>query len=176
MKVCPNCQSSIDDNALFCHHCGYSFVQQADAPQQGEQPGQPEQPYQAQLPYQGGQPYEQQAAPVDPYDHTAEFDTEDVRENKLFAMLMYLSGALGIIIALLANHDSPYLKFHIRQVIKLMIALVLCCVLFIVPFLGWIAGGVLMLIIMIVWIISFVRVCQNRSVEPPIVRGIGFLN
>ncbi len=179
MKTCPNCQTSLDDNALFCHHCGYSFVAQGAAPETGQpeepqQPDQPRQPYQAQLPYQQDQPY--QAAPVNPYDHTDEFDPQEVAENKLYALLLYLTGPIGIIIALLANHDSPYLQFHIRQVIKLMVSEIICCVLFVIPFLGWAAGAVLMVIIAICWIITFVRVCRNKSVEPPVVRGIGFLN
>ena len=145
MKTCPNCNTSLEDSAQFCHHCGYSFAAQ------------------------------EAAQSADPYDHTDEFDARDISNNKPFAMLMYLSGVLGIIIALLASRESSYLQFHIRQVIKIMVTGILSCLLFIIPFLGWIAGAVMLVILTIVEIICFVRVCQNKSIEPPVVRSIGFL-
>ena len=52
----------------------------------------------------------QDAAP-DPFDHTSEFSAKDVSDNKVMAMLMYLMGTIGIIIALLAGTNSPYVGF-----------------------------------------------------------------
>lgn len=86
MKFCSKCGAQLDDNAVFCPSCNSSVA-----------PAQP-----------GMNAY------VDPYDHTAEFDAKDVSNNKVYAMLLYLMGIVGIVIALLASRDSDYLKFHIR--------------------------------------------------------------
>lgn len=59
------------------------------------------------MPY--GQPY------VDPKDHSTEFDGKDIADHKLFAMLPYLLGILGTIVALLVAKDSPYVGFHVRE-------------------------------------------------------------
>ena len=65
----------------------------------------------------GGRPVK----PVQNWDHTNEFDTKDVSENKAVAMLVYLLGFLGIIIALLAGTTSPYAAFHVRQGLKFVV-------------------------------------------------------
>ena len=175
MKVCPTCGAQLDDVAQFCPNCGYNFGQAAPQaapvqPQYQQDPGFQQDPnYQPQ--------YQQAQAPVayDPYDHTAEFDYQDVADNKLFAIFMYFSSVLGIIIALLVNKDSAYLKFHIRQILKLTIAETLCIILMVIPVLGWIAAGICSLVIGIIWIICLVKTCKGKSVEPAIVRNWNFL-
>lgn len=113
-------------------------------------------------------------------DHTAEFSPAEVADNKLFAALIYALSIVGVVIALLANlnNKSAYLKFHIKQGLKLFIAnmivtvasLVLCWT-FIVP----IAGAVCAIILVVVQIICFIQTLRNKSVEPPIISGLGFL-
>ena len=68
--------------------------------------------------YQGGG---RPVKPVQNWDHTNEFDAKDVSENKAVAMLVYLLGFLGIIIALLAGTTSPYAAFHVRQGLKFVV-------------------------------------------------------
>ncbi len=150
MKFCPKCGTQVDDNANFCPSCSTNLNTGVPAVS----------------------PY------VDPYDHTAEFDTKDVSDNKVYAMLMYLTSIIGIIVALLASRDSAYLKFHIRQVVKLLVVEILSCVVMavlaftiIVPFIV----AIWILVLAVIQIICFFRVCAGKSVEPPIVRSIGFL-
>lgn len=150
MKFCPKCGTQVDDNANFCPSCSTNLNTGVPA----------------------ASPY------VDPYDHTAEFDAKDVSDNKVYAMLMYLTSIVGIIVALLASRDSEYLKFHIRQVVKFLVVEILSCVVMavlaftiIVPF----VGGIWMLVLVVVQIICFFRVCAGKSVEPPIIRSIDFL-
>ena len=106
MKVCPKCGSQMNDTDLFCQTCGMSFG--GGAPH--ENPQQPN----------GGQQnnWQQPAYHFDPYDHTAEFDAKDISDNKVIAMLCYLLGAAGVIIALLGSQSSPYAGFHVRQSLK----------------------------------------------------------
>ena len=81
MKVCTNCHLSFPDSASHCTQCGAPLTTVADQP------------------------------PVysrDPLDHTAEFDPADISANKVFALIPYLMGWVGVIITLLASSSSPY--------------------------------------------------------------------
>lgn len=164
MKTCPKCNTQLSDDAMFCTNCGTSF-QNAN-------------PQQQQNAYQNTQPV---VPVVNVYDHTAEFDVQDVHDNKIFAILCYIMGIIGVIVALLARSsvNSPYLSFHIKQSLKISITTVLLG--FISGILCWtcivpIAGFVCIVILEVVSIICFFQTCFNKSVEAPIVRSLPFLN
>ena len=117
-------------------------------------------------------------ASIPDWDHTHEFDPEDISENKDMAMAPYALGPLGVIIALIAGKESPYARFHMRQGLKIavlegMIALImmLFCWTLIVPAVGIIC----MFILMVIQIIAFLKVCRGRAEEPPIVRSLKIL-
>ena len=150
MKFCPNCGTQMEDNAAFCPKCG---VQPNAAPN---------------MTY----------APVDPYDHTAEFDPQDISDNKVYAMLVYLMGTIGIIIALLAAQSSRFVAFHVRQALKIvavnLLMLIASAVLFwtfIVP----IAAGVMSVVFWVIKIICFFQICSGKAKEPAIIRSLGFM-
>ena len=153
MKNCPNCNAVLDDNAVFCTSCG------------------------AQL----GAPQQSSYAPVptyDPFDHTAEYDPKDISDNKVFAMLAYLLGAIGIIIALLASNTSPYVKFHIRQALKFVVVEVLtlaCLALLFWTIIVPLVGGIFLVVLWVIQIICFFQVCSGKAKEPAIIRSLGFL-
>lgn len=169
MKTCPKCNTQLADDAMFCTNCGTSFQNANPQPQQNA--------------YQNNaqQNYAQPVAPVvNVYDHTAEFDPQDVHDNKIFAILCYIMGIVGIIVALLARSsvNSPYLSFHIKQSLKISITAVLVSIISVV--LAWtcivfIAGMVCNVILEVVAIICFFQTCSNKSVEAPIVRSLPFL-
>lgn len=171
MKNCPNCNNQVSDDAMFCTNCGFSF-QNANPQQQAQQP-QPNA-------YQNN--YAQPVAPViNPFDHTDEFDQNDVHQNKLFALLCYAFGIFGVLIALVAkiSSNSSYLTFHIKQSLKIIVTSVILS--FIALVLFWtcivpVAAGVCTVIILVVDIICFVNTCLNKSVEVPIIRSLKFLN
>ena len=198
--ICPKCGSEMSADSVFCTKCGANLQEQAqhqeNAQRQNAQAGPQNQQgtfygtQQNQGAYYGpqgaagtfgyGNPqqnYTQQPY-MDPKDHTTEFDPKDVAEHKVFAMLAYLLGAVGIIIALLADKESSYLKFHVRQSAKILvleflvglITAVLCWTV-IVP----IAGVVCIIILLVVRIICFVNVCGGKSKEPAIVSSFQFL-
>lgn len=116
---------------------------------------------------------------MDPKDHTAEFTPQDISEHKVFAMLPYLLGTIGIIIALLAAKDSKYIMFHVREALKLTVCTVLVgiitavlCWTVIVP----IAGAVCAIILLVVKIICFFQVCSGKAKEAAIISSFGFLH
>lgn len=112
------------------------------------------------------------------WDHTWKFEERDISENKVVAMAAYVLGPIGIIIALLASQTSPFAGFHVRQALKfavlqalVSIVMVLLCWTVIVP----IAGGVFLVILLVLQVIAFIDVCKGRAVEPPLIRGIRFM-
>ena len=160
MKQCPNCGQMTDDAAVFCVNCG------------------------AQL--NGNQ----QPVPLaDTFDRTAEFTAEDISENKVISMLVYLMGWIGIVIALLASNTSKYVAFHVRQALKFVVVetllgviLAVGIVICIIPILGWIVyilaaiGAVVLLgIFFVLKIICFFQICKGQAKEPPIIRDLKFL-
>ncbi len=160
MKICPNCNATVEDNAVFCNNCGTQFV------------ANPQQPN-YQVP-----PQPNYAPAFDPYDHTAEFDAKDVSENKVISMLVYLMGAIGIVIALLASNTSPYAAFHVRQALKFTVVEILsliCTALLFWTVIVPIAYGVLMLTLTIIKFICFFQICSGKAKEPAIIRSLGFL-
>lgn len=153
MKLCPKCNMQLEDSAAFCPNCGTQFIPNATVTHQ---------------------PY----VPVDTSDHTTEFDYADIAENKLYAAICYLLSAFGIIIALLAAKDSPFVKFHVRQSLKLTICALLVALISVVLFFTIIvplAAGVCAVILAVVEIICFFRALSGRAVEAPIVKGLSFL-
>ena len=148
MKYCPNCGTQLDEGAGSCPNCGSVFAPPAPV-------------------------YE-----PDPTDHTLEFDPADVSENKVFAMLPYLMGIFGLIIALLAHTDSAYVRFHTRQFLKLAICESLVGIIaavLVITIIVPLAAAICMLILLVIRIICFFQVCKGKAKEPAIVNKLGFL-
>ncbi len=145
MKICPKCNSQVDDNAAFCNNCGTPFAN---------------------------------AQYYDPYDHTAEFDAKDISENKVISMLVYLMGAIGIVIALLASNTSPYAAFHVRQALKFTVVEILaaiCAALLFWTFIVPIAYGIFVIVLLVIKFICFFQICGGKAKEPAIIRSFTFL-
>ena len=148
MKFCPQCGTQLDDAAVVCTNCGANLAPQAPV----------------------------YAAPVIPaYDHTAEFTPQEISDGQVFGLAIYLLGFIGVIIALLGSRENKFVAFHIRTWLKLQIVSVICLLLLIIPFLGWIACPICLFIIFILSIICFFNVCNGKAVDPAIIRGFGFL-
>ena len=164
--------------ANFCKYCGKALQDgeictcpQAQAEVAAAQGQTPPGYYQ--------QPQQQYAqAGYDPYDHTAEYDPKDISDNKVIAMLVYLMGTIGILIALLGSHSSPYVMFHVRQALKFQVVgalmLIATALLFwtiIVP----IAYAIMSVVLAVIQIICFFSICSGKAKEPAIIRSLGFL-
>lgn len=102
MAFCNKCGAQIPDGANVCPNCGTSQSQQTQPPNVYVSPN--PNPNYAQ--YQGN-------------DHTAEFDPQDVADNKVMAVLAYI-GFL-FLIPLLAAPQSKFARFHTNQGLVLFI-------------------------------------------------------
>lgn len=112
---------------------------------------------------------------VNKFDHTSEYNEADIHENKVYAMLPYISGIIGCVIAAILGKDSKYVKFHTKEAVKMYIFEGLLALLCIIPFLGWLAFGVGICAIFVFKIMQFVRVCGNKAIETPLISKIKFL-
>lgn len=169
MKTCPNCRHEAEDQALYCPVCGTVL----------DALGHIEMPFRSVLTPPPVTACEPIAEIPSAYDHTAEYSVEDIAENKVLCMSIYLLDAVGIIIALLMAPHSPYTRFHLLQSLKftvlealVMIVSALLCWTVLVPILGALA----ILLLLAFKLTCFVDVCRGKAVESPILRGIRFLN
>ena len=167
-SFCKYCGKALQDGEICT--CPQAQAEVAAAQAQGQTPPppgyyqQPQQPY-AQVGY-------------DPYDHTAEYDPKDISDNKVIAMLVYLMGTIGIVLALLGSHASPYVMFHVRQALKLTVVNMLLGIIMVV--LIWtiivpIACAIAFAVLFVINIICFFQVCGGKAKEPAIIKSLGFL-
>lgn len=182
MKFCIECGAQLDDATVFCTQCGTKQPEvQAEpvkAPEEAPKPT----PAPVPVPAPAPQPAPK-TAPVQPkekknYDHTAEMDKQDVSDNKILAMLVYLCGILGIIVAALVAKESKYVQFHIRQAIKLSLSAVLAGLVVAVAWwtvIGLIAGLAALAFIEVLCVIQFVQVCMGKAIEPVLIRELPFM-
>lgn len=161
---CTNCGTELPEGSAFCTNCGASLA--GGTPQPAGQTA------------NTGVPQTQNYATPDITDHTAEFSAKDISDNKVMAMVPYLLGTLGIILALLASKESPYASFHVRQALKFTVVNTLLGIItavlfwtFIIPILA----GICFAVLFVIKVICFFSVCSGKAKEPPIISSLKFL-
>lgn len=103
-----------------------------------------------------------------PEDKTYEYDTADIEQNKVMALLSYII----FFIPLLACPNSPYAKFHANQSLVLTIANIVVGLLGNIPILGkftWILNSA----ITILTVLGIVYSAQGKAKELPIIKALG---
>lgn len=161
---CTNCGTELPDGSAFCTNCGASLA--GGTPQPAGQTA------------NAGAPQMQNYATPNSNDHTAEFSAKDISDNKVMAMVPYLLGTLGIILALLASKESPYTSFHVRQALKITVVNTLIAIISLVLF--WtiivpILAGICFAVLFVIKIICFFSICSGKAKEPPLISSLGFL-
>ncbi|MBI3952570.1 MAG: hypothetical protein HY336_01275 [Candidatus Doudnabacteria bacterium] len=91
--------------------------------------------------------------------------------NTLMAVLAYL-GVLIIIPFLTEAHKDPFVKFHLKQGLALVILEVISWFVWIVPVLGWLIGWLLWLFIIVMIIMGIMNVASGKMKELPILGEI----
>jgi len=98
--------------------------------------------------------------------HTATFSKEDIDKNKGMAIVAYI---LFFVPLLTEAKDSPFVKFHIKQAIMLIIAWVAVTILGLVPVLGWIAAPIASLVLFVFWIIGVINAVNGEAKQVPMI-------
>ena len=104
----------------------------------------------------------------DESDHTADFVSEDVERTKVLSALCYLN-FIFIIIALLLEPNSKFLRYHINQSIVLTVFGILCGIVAIIPFLGWIISAVGAVACVVFTVMGVVRSLKGMAKDLPII-------
>ncbi len=185
MANCSACGAAIPDNTRFCPLCGAAVAAAAGG---YEQPQYQQQPYQQQYqqPYQQGyqQGYQQQGYQQgyqqqyqQGYDPNAyqqapqkvkpAAPSPEAAQYRILTALSYLS-PLFLIIMLVLGGEYNYVRKHAQQALALLMWYFLCSLCMIVPFLGWLVGGVGMVVGFVFMIICVVRALKYDIYEIPI--------
>ncbi len=105
MAYCRNCGAQIDDNVKFCPACGTptgveekSGFDVSGATKAAE---------------------DKFKEVTDTKDHTAEYDPNDVEQNKIISLFSYLG--ILILVPIFGAKDSAYARFHTNQGLALII-------------------------------------------------------
>ncbi len=177
MKKCANCNNSVADSAKFCTQCGASFAS-APQPEVNNAGSEQQNNYQQNSQPGGGQQYQQQQPFVSPYDHTHKFTSEDISGNKVFSMLCYLYGIIGIILAALVAQKSDFAMFHLRQACKFLaieVLMVMVSMFLVWTFIVPIVCGIFYVVLFVIKIITVFQIASGKAKEPAIIRSFGFL-
>jgi uncharacterized membrane protein len=86
-------------------------------------------------------------------------DEQDIRENKIWALLSYFH--VLFLIPLLAKRDSKFAQFHAKQGLLMFVLWFFVWI----PILGWL----LALALFIIWIMAVINVLQGRYWKAPVI-------
>ncbi len=110
-------------------------------------------------------------------DTTAEFDTADIENNKIYAIFAYLSWL--VLIPIFAAKDSKFARYHVNQglvlaIVELVFGVVIG-VLSGIPVLGVIfglIGGVLELVCLCLSVLGILNAATGKAKELPVIGSI----
>lgn len=115
-----------------------------------------------------GEPVANAAKTPDESDHTAMFEASDIERTRILSALSYLS-LLFVMVALLLEPNSKFLRYHINQSIILYIFGILCGLVAIIPFLGWIAAVIGSVACVVFLVMGIVRAFKGQAKDLPII-------
>ncbi len=84
-----------------------------------------------------------------------------VDQGKGIAWLSYFG--ILVIIPILLQKDNPYVKFHVRQGIALLIAWICLSFIFLIPLVGWIIGTIGWLFLIVITIMGIISAITGKE-------------
>lgn len=113
-------------------------------------------------------------------DTTGEYDPADIEQNKVFAILAYLS--ILVLVPILGAKESKFARFHANQGLVLVIAAIaigiVIGILQFIPVLGIIfsiVGWIINIALLVLCIIGIVNACNGKAKELPLIGSIKIL-
>lgn len=158
MNYCVSCGNPLDEGAKFCTVCGAVV---GGAPKAD--------------PINSAQPSPEKESKIEDTinkftntaDTTADFSVDDINNNRIMAILAYIG--LLFLVPLIAARESAFARFHTNQGIILFLFGVIGSVLYIIPFVGWIAGGIINIISFVLFIIGLINAVKGDAKELPLI-------
>ncbi len=90
-------------------------------------------------------------------------------DSKLFAFLATFLSIVGFVIAILVKKDDKYVMYYAKQSLIVFIAYVISVAVIVVPIIGWIAGPILYVFTVVLWIISWASALTGKKKEVPFI-------
>lgn len=101
-------------------------------------------------------------------DHTAMFEPEDIERSRYLAGFCYFS-VLFVILALLLEPNSKFIRYHINQAVVLYVFGILCGLVAIVPFIGWIASVIGAVACIVFTVMGIIHAVKGQAIDLPII-------
>lgn len=112
------------------------------------------------------------------HDHTSEFGSQDIDDNKLISILSYIG--ILFLIPLFVRKDSAYARYHVNQGLVLFVAELVWSVIFKIlsVVLGWIPvvgilvsviGWVVEVIFLVLAIIGIINTINGKAKDLPVI-------
>lgn len=105
-------------------------------------------------------------------DVTDEMDPDDIKKNKVFAVLSYFS--ILVLIPIFCAKNSKFARFHANQGLVLFLADLIVGILAGILFKPWVTG-VFNLIFLVLAIMGIIYACQGKAKELPVLGNIKLL-
>ena len=161
MAFCSKCGEQIGDNAKSCPKCG---APTSAASQNNGENGQKSATEKINAAW---------TKCNDTADSTAQYNRNDIENNKFMSVLAYIS--ILVLIPLFAAKDSEFARFHTNQGLVLFIVEVIIGILAFVPIIKYFIW-ILNIVTFVLAIIGIVNVCNGKAKELPLIGGIRFLS
>ena len=176
MAFCKNCGAKLEDGVKFCAACGTPVEEGTKAPETAQPTAEQSNENSGSTAAggaAGGESFADRVKNINnTKDSTGEFDPNDVQQNKVMALLAYLSWL--ILIPLFAAKESKFARFHCNQGIVLAIAEIVAWVLFgilsNIPYVGWIfaiLNGLVSLVCFIFAVLGIMNAVNGQAKELP---------
>lgn len=101
------------------------------------------------------------------------FLEEGKMDTKTTSILAYIT-VIGLIVALVAG-DKEGAKFHINQAFVIWIAGFISGVVSVIPVIGWIAGFVFSIFLIVCWFIGLIAAINQEEKEIPLLGKISII-
>ena len=173
MAFCGKCGTKVEDGVKFCPGCGASTeIPKEETTQQTQQTGQ-QTDFSAKI-----------AGLNNTADNTAQFDAQDIQNNKAMAILAYF-GPL-VLIPLLAAKGSRYARYHTNQGLVLLIGWIAYSIVYgilrsIILAISWRLYflvsiiGLVGLVFLVLAVIGIINAANGRAKELPVIGKIKLL-
>lgn len=91
------------------------------------------------------------------------------KEGELNTTMAFIAYLLFFVPLLTDSKDDPFVKFHVKQAIVLVVASLAAVVLGVIPFLGLIISPLASIAVTILWIVGMINALTGKQKEVPFI-------